>query len=86
MRRVTRLQARSKFDLTDRAQVRQMSRRLNVPESELRRIAGRIGTSIAAISKEVALQRTPLSAETPPPALIEAVVSEGENVVAAIAS
>jgi phage host-nuclease inhibitor protein Gam len=85
MRRVTRLQARNKFDLTDRAQVRQMSRRLNVPEQELRRIAGRIGTSIAAISKEIALQRTPVPAETPPPAVIDAVVPESESASAAIA-
>ncbi len=86
MRRVTRLQARKKFDLTDRAQVRLMSRRLDVPESELRRIAARIGTSIAAVSKEVALQRTPVPAETPPPAVIEALVPEGDDASAAVAS
>jgi hypothetical protein len=66
--------------------VRQMSRRLNVPESELRRIAGRIGTSIAAMSKEVGLQRTPLPAETPPAPVIDAVVPESEDASAAIAS
>src|ERR1700753_3290581 len=86
MRRVTRLQARNKFDITDRAQVRQMSRRLNVTESELRRIAGRIGTSIAAISKEVGLQRTPVPAKPPPAAVIDAVVPESENASAGIAS
>jgi phage host-nuclease inhibitor protein Gam len=86
MRRITRLQARNKFDLSDRAQVRQLSRRLGVPESELRRIAGRIGTSISAISKEVALQRTPVPAETPPAAVIEAVAPESDNASAAIAS
>ena len=86
MRRVTCLQARNKFDLTDRAQVRLMSRRLDVPESELRRIAARIGTSIAAVSKEVALQRTPVPAETPPPAVIEALVPEGDDASAAVAS
>jgi hypothetical protein len=79
MQRITRAQARNKFDLSDRAQVRQMSRRLNVSESELRRIAGRIGTSIAAISKEIALQRKSVPAEKPAAAFIEAVVPEMEG-------
>ena len=79
MQRITRPNARNKFDLTDRAQVRQLSRRLNISESELRRIAGRIGTSIAAISKEVALQRKSVPAETLAAAVIEAVVPEMEG-------
>jgi hypothetical protein len=76
----------SKFDLNDRAQVRQMSRRLGAPEGELRRIAERIGTSIAAISKEVALQRQPLPVETPEAAVIEAVVPEIESTATVIVS
>ena len=85
MQRITRPQPRNKFDLTDRVQVRQMSRRLNVSESELRRIAGRIGTSISAISKEVSLQRKSVPAETPAAAVIETVVPELEGVPVVLA-
>jgi Protein of unknown function (DUF3606) len=85
MQRITRPQPRNKFDLTDRVQVRQMSRRLNVSESELRRLAGRIGTSISAISKEVSLQRKSVPAETPAAPVIETVVPELEGVSVVLA-
>jgi len=63
MRRQKRPQFRNKLDLTDRIQVRVVTRRLRLSETELTQIVGRIGNSIAAISKEVALQRAAQPAE-----------------------
>lgn len=48
---------RNKLDLADRTQVRLVRKRLRLSDAELTGIVGRIGNSIAAISKEAALQR-----------------------------
>ena len=47
---------RNKLDLTDRAQVRSIKKRLKLSDTELAAIVGRIGNSLPAISKEAALQ------------------------------
>jgi hypothetical protein len=57
MRRPKIQPIRNKLDLTDRVQVRIVTRRLGVSQAELTALVGRIGNSIAAISKEVSLQR-----------------------------
>lgn len=64
---------RNKLDLTDPVQMRLVKKRLSVSDAELTAIVGRIGNSIAAISKEVAQQRAnvpPKPAEVPPAAVI----------------
>jgi Protein of unknown function (DUF3606) len=48
---------RNKLDLTDKTQVRLLKKRLRLSEAELTRIVDKAGNSIAAIAKEVALQR-----------------------------
>jgi hypothetical protein len=48
---------RNKLDLTDKTQVRLLKKRLRLSEAELTKIVDRTGNSIAAIAKEVALQR-----------------------------
>jgi hypothetical protein len=48
---------RNKLDLSNRAQVRLVKKRLRLSETELSNIVARIGNSISAISKEVTLQR-----------------------------
>lgn len=57
MRRPRPQTIRNKLDVTDRAQVRLLKKRLGLSDAELTAIVGRIGNSIPAISKEAALQR-----------------------------
>jgi hypothetical protein len=48
---------RNMLDLADTRQVRSLKKRLRLSEDQLNEIVGRIGNSIAAISKEVAMQK-----------------------------
>ena len=57
MRRPRPQPSRNKLDFADSRQVRSMKRRLRLSEDQLNEIVGRIGNSIAAISKEVALMK-----------------------------
>jgi len=57
MRRRNVQPLRNKLDLSDTQQVRLVRKRLRLSEAELTQIVGKIGNSIGAISKEVALQR-----------------------------
>lgn len=73
MRRAKPQPIRNKLDLTDRTQVRLIRKRLKLTDAELTAIVGRIGNSLAAISKEATLQRAavpPAPAELPPAAVI----------------
>ncbi|RTM14055.1 MAG: DUF3606 domain-containing protein [Bradyrhizobiaceae bacterium] len=73
MRRSTPKPIRNKLDLTDRAQMRLVRKRLGLSDAELTAIVGRIGNSISAISKEAALHRAnvlPKPADVPPAAVI----------------
>ena len=67
---------RNLLDLSDPTQVRTVRRRLNLSVEELIQIVGRTGNSIAAISKEVDLQRAVRAASAPPVAVIAAVTVE----------
>ena len=57
MRRQPRTYFRNRLDLSDHVQVRVVKRRLRLTESELSKLVDRIGNSISAISREVALRR-----------------------------
>ena len=57
MRRTRPTSLRNRIDLTDRTQVRLVRKRLRMSDAELTAMVGRIGNSISAISKEVALKR-----------------------------
>jgi Protein of unknown function (DUF3606) len=71
MRRPKIQPTRNKLDLTDRVQVRIVTRRLGVSQAELIALVGRIGNSITAISKEINLQRSSrLAASALPPAAV----------------
>ncbi len=48
---------RTKLDLADERQVRLIRKRLGVSDTDLARIVAKIGNSLAAISKEVQLER-----------------------------
>lgn len=55
---------RTKIDLADPNQVRSVRKRLGVSDSDLIRLVGKLGNSLAAISKEVELERAQISAES----------------------
>ena len=48
---------RNRVDMADKVQVRVIKRRLRLSEPELNEVVDRVGNSIAAISKEVALRK-----------------------------
>jgi len=57
MRRLKPKPIRNKLDLSDRAQVRLLKKRLRLSEGELSEIVIRVGNSISAINKQAAFQR-----------------------------
>jgi hypothetical protein len=57
MRRPKPHPIRNKLDLSDRTQVRLVRKRLGLSDAELTEIIARVGNSLSAVSKEVALQR-----------------------------
>jgi hypothetical protein len=79
MRRSIPKPIRNKLDLTDRVQMRLVRKRLGLSDAELTAIVGRIGNSIAAISKEAAQQRASAlrkPEDVPSAAVIAAAVAE----------
>ena len=44
---------RNKIDLADPSQIRSLKKRLGISADDLQRIAGKVGNSIAAVSKEL---------------------------------
>jgi len=69
---------RNKVDLGDPSHVRQIKKRLRLSSAELTEIAGRIGDSIAAITKEFTAQRAgvvPKPPQLPPVAAIATVTA-----------
>jgi uncharacterized protein DUF3606 len=83
MRRAKALPTRNKIDLADPTQIRVWTRRLGITADDLRRVVGKVGNSIAGVSKEIRLRKAapgtpPLSipiAPAPLPA-IEAVAAD----------
>ena len=63
---------RNQLDLSDSVQVRVIKRRLGVSEPELAKLVGRMGNSLSAISKEVALRQ---ATEATAPAKLPAAVA-----------
>ena len=58
MRRAKPQPIRNKIDLADPAQIRAWTRRLGMAD-DLQRVAGKVGNSIAAVSKEIDLRKAP---------------------------
>ena len=58
MRRARPRPIRNKIDLADPAQIRAWTRRLGMAD-DLQRVAGKVGNSIAAVSKEIDLRKAP---------------------------
>ena len=78
MRRPKLRTFRNKLDLTDHVQVRHVKKRLRVSDTEFAHAISKAGNSIAAISKEVALQREPQDIAKPP-AEVAAVELKGDK-------
>ncbi|MGZ5875792.1 MAG: DUF3606 domain-containing protein [Bradyrhizobium sp.] len=57
MQRIKRPPIRNKINMADPAQLRAWTRRLRVPANELKAIVEKTGNSVAAVTKEVELQR-----------------------------
>jgi hypothetical protein len=65
---------RTTVNLADASQVRAIKKRFRVSDEQLTKIVSRIGNSIAAIGKEVALQRAADLSQSNPPAQTAPVV------------
>lgn len=76
MRRTKHPPIRNKVDMADPAQLRAWTRRLRIPADELRVIVEKVGNSVAAVTKEVELQR--MSRRPCPQPPIAAEPAEGE--------
>jgi hypothetical protein len=61
MRRAKPQPIRNKIDLADPAQIRAWTRRLGITADDLRHVAGKVGNSIAAVSKEIDLRKAAAS-------------------------
>jgi hypothetical protein len=59
MRRAKPPPIRNKIDLADPAQIRAWTRRLGITPGDLKRCIGKVGNSVAAVSKEIDLQKAP---------------------------
>jgi hypothetical protein len=57
MQRIKHPPIRNKINTADPAQLRAWTRRLRVPADDLKAIVEKVGNSVAAVSKEVELQR-----------------------------
>jgi hypothetical protein len=66
MRHNKPLAARNKIDVADASQIRILKRRLGISSDDLHRVVAKVGNSIAAVTKEIGLQKpSPLTAPAP---------------------
>jgi Protein of unknown function (DUF3606) len=85
MRRAKPPPVRNKIDLSDPAQIRAWTRRLGITPDHLKRTVRKVGNSIATVSKEVDLRRTPEPPRPRKPVQIDPVsVPTAETVVAEV--
>jgi Protein of unknown function (DUF3606) len=76
MQRIKRSTLRNKIDLADPGQVRAWTRRLGISADALKAIVGKVGNSVAAVTKEVELPR--ISHQTCPVPPISREPAEGK--------
>jgi hypothetical protein len=65
MHRIKHPPLRNKINLTDSVQVRAWARRLGVSADELKAVVEKVGNSIAAVTKEIELERGKLHRNRP---------------------
>ena len=80
MQRIKRPPVRNKINLADPAQVRAWTRRLNLSADSLKAVVDKAGNSVAAVTKEVELQRA--AQRNLPVPLTQSLPAEGEFPVA----
>jgi hypothetical protein len=66
MHRVKHPPLRNKIDLADPAQLRAWTRRLGISVDSLKSVVDKVGNSVAAVTKEVELQRACYNASPAP--------------------
>jgi hypothetical protein len=66
MRRIKPRATRNKIDVADPTQIRILKRRLGVSSDDLHRVVAKVGNSIAAVTKEIELQK-PFQVTAPAP-------------------
>jgi Protein of unknown function (DUF3606) len=64
MRRAKPQPVRNKIDLADPSQSRSLKRQLGISADDLQRVVGKVGNSIAAVSKELQ-KKTPVTEAAP---------------------
>jgi hypothetical protein len=75
MHRIKHPPIRNKIDLADPAQLRAWTRRLGISADALKVAVDKVGNSVAAVTKEVELQRASHNAS---PATVQSPPAEGE--------
>jgi Protein of unknown function (DUF3606) len=76
MQRIKHPPIRNKIDMADPAQVRAWNRRLGISAQSLKAVVDKVGNSVAAVTKEVELQRAgPRTSPIPP---VQSSSAEGE--------
>ena len=80
MRRIKRPPIRNKINLADPAQLRAWTRRLGISADALKAIVDKVGNSVAAVTKEVELQRAShhASPHQASPSTVQSPPAEGE--------
>jgi Protein of unknown function (DUF3606) len=86
MRRTKPQPVRNKIDLADPAQSRVWTKRLGISAEDLQRMIGKVGNSIAAVSKEIELQKTPPHKPSLPAQIDPATLPAMETVPAEVQS
>ena len=76
MQRIKHPPIRNKIDMADPAQVRAWNRRLGISADSLKAVVDKVGNSVAAVTKEVELQRA--GARTTPIPALQSPAVEGE--------
>lgn len=85
MQRIKHPPLRNKVDLADPAHVRALTRRLQISADALKVVVGRVGNSVAAVTKEVELQQPsrrpcPAPKSDPAPSLLAEPLFDNEIV------
>jgi hypothetical protein len=79
MQRIKHPPIRNKINLADPAQLRAWTRRLRISADVLKCVVGKVGDSVAAVTKEIELQRAnPQPSPTPTPRSEPSEPAEGE--------
>jgi hypothetical protein len=75
MHRIKHPPIRNKINLADPAQLRAWTRRLGISADALKTVVDKVGNSVAAVTKEVELQR---ASHQPTPAAVQSPPAEGD--------